>query len=47
MTAADVSDLQRAGISDADIVRLAELVAFMAYQLRLVAGLRLMAGGAA
>jgi uncharacterized protein YciW len=47
VAASDISDLQGAGIADADIVRLAELVAFMAYQLRLVAGLRLMAGGAA
>ena len=42
ITAQDVRDLQVAGISDADIVRLAELNAFLAYQLRLIAGLRLM-----
>lgn len=42
IVASDVSALQGAGISDADIVRLAELNAFLAYQLRLVAGLRLM-----
>ena len=42
ITAQDVRDLQGAGISDADIVRLAELNAFLAYQLRLIAGLRLM-----
>lgn len=46
VTAEDISALQKAGIADADIVRLSELVAFMAYQLRLIAGLRLMNGGA-
>lgn len=44
VTAADVLALRQAGIADADIVRLAELNAFVAYQLRLVAGLRLLAG---
>lgn len=43
----DISTLQDAGLSDADIVRLCELVAFLAYQLRVVAGLRLMRGGSA
>ncbi len=38
----DVSDLQAAGVADADIVRLAELNAFLAYQIRVIAGLRLM-----
>lgn len=38
----DIACLQAAGISDADIVRLAELNAFLAYQVRVVAGLRLM-----
>lgn len=38
----DVSSLQNAGVSDADIVRLCELVAFMAFQVRVIAGLRLM-----
>ena len=42
ITAQDVKTLQSVGISDADIVRLAELNAFLAYQLRLIAGLRLM-----
>ena len=46
VAASDISGLQEAGIADADIVRLAELVAFMAYQLRLIAGIRLMNGGA-
>lgn len=47
VTADDVTHLQEGGTSDADIVRLAELNAFMAYQCRLVTGLRLMAGGVA
>jgi CMD domain protein len=41
-TANDIAQLQQAGVSDADIVRLAELNAFLAYQIRLIAGLRLM-----
>ena len=41
-TAADIASLKLVGVSDADIVRLAELVAFIAYQARVVAGLRLM-----
>ena len=40
--AGDLEALQAAGISDADIVRLAELVAFLAFQIRVVQGLRLM-----
>ncbi|MEM6693987.1 MAG: hypothetical protein AAF626_04920 [Pseudomonadota bacterium] len=39
--ASDITALQSAGIADADIVRLAELNAFLAYQLRVIAGLRL------
>jgi uncharacterized protein YciW len=39
----DIAALQSAGIADADIVRLSELIAFVSYQIRLVAGLRLMA----
>jgi uncharacterized protein YciW len=42
----DLNPLQRAGIDTADIVRLVNLGAFLSYQLRLVAALRLMAGGA-
>lgn len=42
--AEDVEALKSAGVADADIVRLAELNAFMAYQIRLIAGLRLMEG---
>ncbi|MCH8298283.1 MAG: hypothetical protein IH873_09455 [Chloroflexi bacterium] len=39
----DISELKSAGIGDADIVRLSELIAFVSYQIRVVAGLRLMA----
>jgi len=39
----DVARLRNAGIGDGDIVRLADLGAFLSYQLRLVAGLRLLA----
>ena len=38
----DIASLKAAGIEDADIVRLSELNAFLAYQIRLIAGLRLM-----
>ncbi len=41
---ADIDALQAAGVSDADIVRLAEIGAFHAYQTRLIAGLQLMQG---
>ncbi len=44
ISADHVSALQSARVSDADIVRLCELVAFMAYQLRVISGLRLMQG---
>ena len=44
ITAADIQILQDAGIADADIVRLAELNAFLAYQIRLAAGLALLTG---
>ncbi|MBY6122305.1 hypothetical protein KUV64_24525 [Mameliella alba] len=40
----DILALQSAGVADADIVRLAELNAFLAYQIRVIAGLRLMKG---
>lgn len=43
VTADDIVKLQAAGIEDADIVRLAELNAFLAFQYRLIAGLRLVA----
>ena len=42
ITEADIRSLQDAGVADADIVRLSELNAFLAYQIRLVAGLSLM-----
>ncbi|MCK5749300.1 MAG: hypothetical protein KAH44_24010 [Oricola sp.] len=42
--AEDIEALKSAGIEDADIVRLAELNAFLAYQIRLIAGLKLMQG---
>jgi uncharacterized protein YciW len=41
-TPGDIEALKRAGIVDADIVRLAELNAFLAYQIRVIAGLKLM-----
>lgn len=41
-TPADVEALKAAGISDADIVRVSELNAFLAYQIRVIAGLKLM-----
>ena len=44
VVATDISGLQATGVADADIVRLAELNAFLAYQIRLIAGLRLMKG---
>ncbi|WP_417724316.1 hypothetical protein [Salipiger sp.] len=44
VAAEDISALQAEGISDADIVKLCELNAFMAYQIRVIAGLRLMKG---
>lgn len=42
-TASDITRLKAHNVSDADIVRLTSLVAFMAYQLRLICGLRLLA----
>lgn len=41
-TDGDISALRSAGIPDEDIVRLSELIAFVSYQVRVVAGLRLM-----
>ena len=40
--AKDISGLQLSGLSDADIVRLCESLAFMAFQIRVIASLRLM-----
>jgi uncharacterized protein YciW len=42
VVADDISRLQAAEVSDADIVRLSELNSFLAYQIRLIVGLRLM-----
>ncbi|MEM7749637.1 MAG: hypothetical protein AAF346_15395 [Pseudomonadota bacterium] len=42
ITADDILVLQDAGVSDADIVRLSELNAFLGYQIRLVVGLSLL-----
>jgi uncharacterized protein YciW len=44
VNAGDIEALKAAGIADADIVRLAELNAFLAYQIRVIEGLRLMRG---
>lgn len=41
-TEENIADLKAAGVSDPDIVRLCELVAFLAYQYRVIAGLALM-----
>ena len=38
----DIETLKAAGVSEPDIVRLSELAAFVNYQLRVVAGLRLL-----
>lgn len=43
-TRRDVELLREAGLADPDIVRLAELVAFVSYQIRVAVGLRLMRG---
>lgn len=40
--AGNIEALKTAGVGDADIVRLAELTAFLAYQMRVIAGLKLM-----
>ena len=42
VVAADIMALSSAGVSEDDIVRLSELVAFVNYQVRLTIGLRLM-----
>lgn len=41
-TRQDIAALKAAGVSEADIVRLSELAAFVNYQLRVVAGLKLL-----
>lgn len=40
-----IAQLKQAGLDDAAIVALAQLVAFLSYQTRVVAGLKAMAGG--
>ncbi len=40
--AGDIAALKTAGVPEEDIVRLSELIAFVNYQVRVVAGLRLM-----
>lgn len=42
VTASEIAALRDGGLGDADIVRLCELIAFVAYQVRVIAGLRLM-----
>ncbi len=41
-TAGDILGLKSAGVLEADIVRLSELIAFVSYQVRVIKGLRLM-----
>ena len=41
-TKADIAALVAAGVAEPDIVRLAELIAFVNYQVRVIAGLRLL-----
>ena len=43
-TKGDIEALKAAGISEPDIVRLSELAAFVNYQLRVIAGLKLLKG---
>ena len=45
-TADDIESLKESGLADADIVRLTQLNAFLAYEIRLIEGLRLMGAGA-
>ncbi|WP_035031980.1 CMD domain-containing protein [Aquamicrobium defluvii] len=43
-TRRDIESLREAGVGEADIVRLSELIAFVSYQIRVAAGLRLLRG---
>jgi uncharacterized protein YciW len=43
-TRADIEALKAAGVAEPDIVRLAELAAFVNYQLRVIAGLKVLKG---
>lgn len=45
-TRADIAALGAAGLATADIVRLSQVIAFVNYQLRVIAGLRLIGGAA-
>jgi len=45
-TRADIAALRRAGIAEADIVRLSQVIAFVNYQVRVIAGLRLIGAAA-
>lgn len=45
-TADDIESLKKSGLADADIVRLTQLNAFLAYEIRLIEGLRLMGASA-
>jgi len=42
ITIEDTSSLRSAGMADPDIVRLCGIIAFMSYQIRVIAGLRLL-----
>jgi uncharacterized protein YciW len=42
----NIAALLAAGVAEADIVRLSQLIAFVNYQVRVIAGLRLIAGAA-
>ncbi|MGI9489012.1 MAG: CMD domain-containing protein [Geminicoccaceae bacterium] len=46
VTADDIESLSKAGLAEPDIVRLTQLNAFLAYEIRLIEGLRLMGAGA-
>jgi uncharacterized protein YciW len=45
-TRGDIAALTAAGLATADIVRLSQVIAFVNYQLRVIAGLRLIGGAA-
>lgn len=45
--AGDIAALQAAGVADADVVRLCEMAAFLAYQCRVARGLSLIKGAGA